>query len=201
MLESRRQQAEGRRQTSRRLASTRQKAVGRRQFLLTVFCLLLSAHCLLPTDVARAEELKVGYVDLAKLFDGYQRTKESDAALGKTGKQKEAELEGRMNDLKKLRQNLELLNDQAREAKVREIEEKQDELQRFRRDAARDLRQQRDGVAKEILKEIDAAVTEYAKANGFSLVLDERSLVYGQAAQDLTDEILKRLNSRSSAIP
>jgi outer membrane protein len=147
----------------------------------------------------QAQELKVGYVDLAEVFDNYQRTKASDAALEKRGKQKEAELEGRMSELKKLRQNLELLSDDSREAKQREIEEKSEELQRFRTSTARDLRRERDKIAKEILGEIQQGIDEYAKANGFSLIVDERLLLYGQSAYDLTDEILKLLNGHVAA--
>lgn len=147
---------------------------------------------------AQAEELKVGFVNLAKVFDGYNRTKASDATLEKKGKQKEAELEGRMNELKKLREGLELLNDDARELKAREIEERAEELQRFRTTTARDLRRDRDKLAKEILKEIQQALEEYAKTNGYALLIDSRSLLYGRSAEDVTDEVLTLLNSRNA---
>ena len=146
--------------------------------------------------LASAQELKIGYVNLAKVFDSYERTRASDAELEKKGKQKEAELEGRMNELKQLRKNLELLNDEARDAKAREIEQKADELQRFRNNAARDLRRERDKVAQGLMGEVLKTVEEYAKANGFSLILDERGLLFGQPAYDVTDEILTLLNSR-----
>ena len=146
-----------------------------------------------------AAEVKLGYVNLAKIFDGYEHTKASDATLEKQGKQKETELEGRMNELKKLRESLELLNDQAREAKAREVDEKTEDLQRFRTRTARDLRGERDKVAKTILKEIQQGVEDYAKANSFSLILDERSLLFGQSAYDVTDEVLKLLNARYTA--
>ena len=165
--------------------------------LITAYCLLPTAYC---TQVGAAE-LKVGYVDLAKVFDGYERTKQSDAVLEKKGKQKEAELEGRMNELKKLRQGLELLNDETREAKSRDIEERSEELQRFRTAAARDLRRERDKAAKDILQEIRVGIEDYAKANSFSLILDERSLLYGDAAYDVTAEVLKLLNSRVTKAP
>lgn len=152
-------------------------------------------------SVVEAAELKLGYVNLGKLFDGYERTKASDATLEQKGKQKEAELEGRMNELNKIRQNLELLNSDAREAKSREVEEKADELQRFRTNTARDLRRERDKVAKEILREIQNGVEEYGKANGFTLILDDRSLVYGQPASNITAEVLKQLNGRLSQQP
>ncbi len=64
--------------------------------------LLVTCNLLLVTSVS-AQELKIGYVNLGKVFDGYDRTKASEAALEQRGKQKEGELEGRMNELKKLR--------------------------------------------------------------------------------------------------
>ena len=146
-----------------------------------------------------ATPLKIAYVNLAKVFDGYKRTQISDAALEQKGKQKEAELEGRMSELKKLRESLELLSDQAREAKARQIDEKTDELQRFRNATARDLRRERDQLARAILQEIQKAIEDYAKANGYALMLDQRSLLYAIQAHDVTDGVLKLLNDRYAA--
>lgn len=145
---------------------------------------------------AEAQEFKVAYVNVGKVFDQYERTTTSQAALERKGEQKESELEGRVNELKKLRESVELLNDQAREAKLREIEERSDELKRFRANSARDLRRERDAVAQEILNEIQTVVAEYAKTNGFSVIFDERSVLYGQPSYDATDEVLGLLNSR-----
>ena len=144
-----------------------------------------------------AQELKLGYVNLGKVFDGYMKTKSSDSVLEKKGKQKEAELEGRLNELKKMRENLELLNPDARDSKAKEIEERSDDLQRFRNNTARDLRRERDKIAKDLLEEIQQTLVEYAKANGFSLIVDSQALLYGQEAYDVTDEVLNLLNSRA----
>lgn len=157
--------------------------------------LLSPVSCL----TVEAQELKIGFVNLAKVFDGYERTKVSEAALEQRGKQKEAELEGRMNELKKLRQNLELLNNDAREAKAREIEEKSEELQRFRNATARDLGRDRDKTARDLLKAIQDGIDNFAKANGFTLILDSRSLLYGLPAIDVTDPVLQTLNSQGKA--
>ena len=168
--------------------------------VFTTFGLLVACGLsLVACPSVQAADLKIGYVNVAKVFDGYERTKASDAGLEKQGKQKEAELEGRMTELKKLRQGLEPLNDEAREAKTKEVEEKADELQRFRASTARDLGRERDKIAKEILKEIQDGVEEYAKANSFALILDQRSLLYAQPAYDVTDGVLKLLNSRYAA--
>ncbi|MBI4343092.1 MAG: OmpH family outer membrane protein [Candidatus Omnitrophica bacterium] len=148
--------------------------------------------------IARAAgEEKIGYVDLGRVFDEYNRTKHSEATLEQRGKQKEAELEGRLTELKKLRESLELMNDEAREVKAREVEEKAESLQQFRNSAARDLRRERDKVAKAILQDIQTGIQEYGKANGFSMIFDARSLLYAEEAHDVTDEILKLLNGRA----
>ena len=171
------------------------------RFIVIATALITGLLSPVPCPVAHAEELKIGYVNLAKIFDGYERTKASEAALEKQGKLKEDELEGRMAELKKLRQNLELLGDEAREAKSREIEEKAEELQRFRNATARDLGRERDRTARDILKAIQDGVGSYAKANGFTLVLDSRSLLYATPAQDVTDGVLKLLNGPAAAKP
>ena len=162
-----------------------------RWIVLGLCGLLVSA-----AGAAAAEEFKVGYVDLGAIFDGYERTKAYDTQLQQQGKQKEAEMEGRMNELKKLRQNLELLNDKAKENSAREIEEKTDALKQFQVKARRDLGRERDQFAQDVLKDMKATIEDYAKANGFTLILDERAILYGQSAHDVTAPILQLLNSR-----
>ena len=163
-------------------------------------CSLLSDVSGLVVEAAE-ESGKIGYIDLARVFDEYNRTKSSEATLEQRGKQKETELDGRLTELKKLRESLELLNDDAREAKAREVEEKAESLQQFRNSTARDLRRERDKVAKTILQDIQAGIQEYGKANGFSMIFDARSLLYAEAAHDVTDEVLKLLNSRGAKPP
>ena len=147
---------------------------------------------------AFADNPKIGYVDMGKLFDGYERTKQSEAVLEKRGQQKEAELTQRLEDLKKMRQGLELLNDQAREVKSRDIEKQADDLRRFGNNTKEDLLKERDTIAKQIIHDIEQLVQAYAKTNGFSLILDERTLLYGQDSYDLTEDVLKQLNQQYS---
>lgn len=145
---------------------------------------------------AEAEQLKMGYVDISRLFDEYERTKRSESLLEQKGKQKEEELERRLGDLKKLREGLELLSDEARDARAREIDKRADELRRLGAYSKRDLVKERDQTAQEILREIRQVVQEYAKANGFALLLDRQALLYGQDVYDVTDKVLQELNAR-----
>ena len=163
------------------------------------FAGFISLFALVCGPAAEAAEMKVGYVVVEKLVGNYGKTKASEEALEKQGKQKEGELQGRITELKKMREGLELLNDQAREGKQREIDQKADELQRFRTNAGRDLARERQRVLGDILKDVRQAVDEYAKANGFSLIMRDDALLYALPAYDVTDGVLKILNSRSGA--
>lgn len=170
--------------------------------LVSLVVAAVAGHLPLATcPSAEAAETKIGYVSIARVFEGYQRTKNSDAVLEKKGQQKEAELEGRVSELKKLRQNLELMADDAKDVKAREIEEKADELQRFRNATARDLGRERDRIAKELLKDIQQVIEQYGAKNGYAMILDDRSLLYGQQVYDITDQILQMLNAPRAAAP
>ena len=145
---------------------------------------------------------RIGSVNVAKLFSEYNRTKAQDVQLQQKGKQKEEELKARVDQLKELQQGLgksELLNDQTRESKARELEHKQDDLQNFRKSASRELGRERDKLARDILTDVYSAIEEYGKTNGFTVILDQRSLTYAQSAVDVTDDVLKLLNSHYSA--
>jgi outer membrane protein len=148
---------------------------------------------------AAAQGPRLGFVNLPKVFDEYQRTKDSEAALEGRGKQRQSQLEGQLNKLKELRAGMEVLTDQAREGKARQLEEEADKFKRLRTQTERELLQTRNQVAKQIFEEIQAVVTEYAKANGFALVLDQRGVLYGEEAHDLTEEVLRILNERYAA--
>ena len=154
---------------------------------------------LAASSVSAAALGKVAFADVAKVFDEYQRTKESDKILEGKSKAKEGEMESKVNELKKLREGLELLSDKAKDERQKQIEEKADELQRFRLAAQNELRRERDNVAREILKEIDEVVQAYAKAQSYDLILNERTLIYATPTLDVTNDILKQLNDRHAA--
>ncbi len=174
-------------------------SVGRMISGLLLVAVLAGPTLLVPPPAMAAEEFKVGYVDIGRVFDEYERTKRSESILERKGQQKEDELEKRLGSLRKLRGGLELLSDSAREKRSQEIDEKADELRRFGKYTKRELLLERDRVAKDILEDIQQAIDDYASANGFSLILDQRLLLYGQAVHDVTGEVLKQLNARDMA--
>lgn len=145
-------------------------------------------------ETASAKEYKMGYVDLAKVFDEYKKTKESEKALEDKGKTKEAERNKMVEELRKLKDEQALLSEKAKGEKQAVIDSKIKVLQDFDRVTRDALVKERNDMLGGILKDIEKVVADYAKANGYDIVLNSRMLLYGGTEYDMTNEILNKLN-------
>jgi outer membrane protein len=146
-----------------------------------------------------ADGLNIGYLDVAKAFDEYKRTKDQDAALEKETKVKQAERDKLVSEITRLRDEMELLSEKGKQDKQAVIDEKVKKLQEFDRVARNDLKKKRDEMVAGILKEIDKAVQDYGSKEGYDMILNDKVIVYKKDALDVTDAILKTLNGQYSS--
>ena len=143
---------------------------------------------------AYADAEKIGYVDLAKVFDDYQKTKEFDKSLETKGAGKQAERDKMVADVKKLRDESELLTGKAKEDKQAGIDEKIKSLQEFDRTTRDALRKERDEMVRGILKEIETVIQTIGKAQGYTYIFNDRVLVFKNTTGDMTAQVIKALN-------
>lgn len=151
-------------------------------FSLTVLC-----------GIARAAE-KLAYVDLSKLFSEYGKTKEYDKNLGEKENVYSSEREKKVNDIKQFQDKMNLLSDKEKEEKKAEFETKIKSLQDFDRQKQTDLRKEQDEKMKELLKDIEEAVKQLAAKEGYTLVFNDRVLVYQDKSLDITGKVMDILN-------
>lgn len=137
---------------------------------------------------------KIGYVDLARVFDEYQKTKQFDKALEAKGASKQSERDKMVAEIKKLRDEAELSSAKAKDDKQVVIDEKIKALQEYDRTTRDGLRRERDGMVKDILKEIETVIQDFGKNQGFSFIFNDRVLVYKSEGDDLTNQVIKVLN-------
>lgn len=167
----------------------------RRGMVLAVMALFVfGIFCGAGQGTAHAKEYKIGYVDLARVFDEYKKTKDSEKTLEEKGKAKEAERKKLVDELKALKDEQALLSEKGKAEKQTVIDNKIKNLQDFDKTARDELMQARNDMLSGILKSIEDVVTDYAKQTGYDLVLNSRMLLYGGEQYDLTSEVLKRLN-------
>lgn len=159
--------------------------------------LLLGAFAfgLIATEVL-AKELKVGYVDMQKIFNEYKKTKEAESDLESKGKVKTEEREKMVEDIRRLKDEIELLSDKNKEKKQNEIDGKIQQLQEFDRKARGELLQEREDVLREITKDIDRVIQNYGKKHDYDIIFnrDKRVLLYDKGDADITESVLRELN-------
>jgi len=179
---------------------------------------VLTISLLAFLSVPALAQTKIGTVDLRKLFDGYWKKKQAEAALLDRKAQLDTDDKSMRDDLKKggeeYQKLMEQANDQALSAdqrdkrkqaaaeKLKQLQDSKAAIDQFERQAQVTLSEQGQRMRENILVEIKAAVTAKAKAAGYSLVIDAAAetanattaVLYSSGENDMTDDVLKKLN-------
>lgn len=158
---------------------------------LTVLALAVSFAF---TGLALAKEMKTAYVDLAKVFDNYQKTKEFDAQLQKEAQAFEGERNGMINKIKDGQSKLALMKESEKQKLNDELDQQKNKLVEYDKQKRTELAQKRDEKVRMILQEIQKLVEDIAKKEGYNLIFNDRVLVYGDQQMNITDQVLKALN-------
>ena len=149
---------------------------------------------LMVVTAAFAKETKIGYVDLSRLFDNYQKTKEFDKQLQGQGEAFTKERDGMIAKIRDAQGKLALLKEDEKNKLSDSIEKQKTDLIEYDKQKRTDLAKQRDEKVRGILLEIEKIVSEMAKKEGYDYILNDRVLVYGDQTQNITDKVLKILN-------
>ncbi|MDD5281204.1 MAG: OmpH family outer membrane protein [Candidatus Omnitrophica bacterium] len=150
----------------------------------------------LLTGSAQAAD-KFGYIDLSRTFSEYNKTKGYDKVLSDKEKAYTDERDKKVAELKALQDKFNLLNDKEREAKKGELETKMKAFQDSDRKMQEDLRKEQDVKMKEILKDIEDAVKKYSEKEGYTMIFNDRVLVYQNKSLEITNKIIEALNKAS----
>lgn len=132
--------------------------------------------------------------------------KEAYARLKKLSDQKKDELDRAEKDARDLVQKL---NDQGqsmpedkRDALSKQADDKQKQWKRMQEDAQRDLQDAERKEMAALENRIGPIVKDYFRERRFAVVLDARAgIVYADEAVDVTDEVLKRINTTVALPP
>jgi len=144
-------------------------------FLFFCLCFLMG----LGLRPARADlVVKIGYVDLERIFRGYEKTRELEAKL-------KLENDADQQMLSERRQEIE-----------KEIEKLKEELKMQESILSESAREEKQAEIQRKTEELPLIIKSIAEKEGYRFVFDVRSLFYATPEKefDLTDKVLARLN-------
>ncbi len=167
---------------------------------------------------ASAQQLKIGTVDMKKVFENYYKTKDAESRINEARNSAKKELEDRMDIYKKSEDEVRKLNDEIqkpelskeakeskskqRDDKIAELKTMQREIQDFQTNREKQLQEQSVRMRGGIVDEINKVVTDHVKSDQYDLVFDSSGpslngvpiLLYGKPSYDFTPDVISVLN-------
>jgi len=175
---------------------------------------LLTVVLLVATVVSASAQTKTATVDMKKLFNGYYKTKLTQASLESRKTELRKEIKDMADGLDKAQADYKDLLAQASDPaisaderdkrkqatadKAKEINNSKAAIDQFQRQAEAQLADQSQRMSTDIVGEIQKAVAGKAKAGGYSLVLNNASteiVVFAGTDTDITADVLGQLNA------
>lgn len=144
---------------------------------------------------------RVGYVDLLKVAEKSSMGKTAKASFEARADKLKRQIDAKQKNLEKQKAALEAklptYTPQQRAAKIKEYEKKVDELRTLLQKAEKEMKPLQEGLLKDVYGKIEKAAAEYGAANGFSVIVEKKELLYlGKDidAQDVTEALIKKLD-------
>ena len=164
--------------------------------------LLVIVGLLLIKGVGRAEDTKIGVVDVTKIFSGYTKVTESQVEFDKFREEHQANVQTKVEsankEIKSLQDKLDkgskVMKPAETEKLAAEIEKKKQGVFSLQQETYQKLQTKNLELVEERIEEIKMAITKLAKEKGYTLVINKEAVLYFQEAADLSDQILAVLN-------
>jgi outer membrane protein len=152
---------------------------------------------------ARAQELKIGYIDSERIFAEYTATKDAQDQFDRDVEAWRKQAEQSEKDLQEMRDDLEsqrlLLSEKALQEKEMAVQAKASEYERFIQSIwgpTGKIAERNAELTKPIVEKIRKVLDKLGAEQGYSIIFDaaDGNIVYGEQALDLTDQVLAELN-------
>jgi len=169
-------------------------------------------------STASAQTLKIGTVDMKKVFENYYKTKDAEARINEARAAAKKELDDRMDVYNKGVAEVRKLNEEidkpelskenkeqrskSRDEKVAELKTMEREINDFRSTREKQLQEQSVRMRGGIVEEINKVVGDKVKAENFQVVFDKSGpslngvpvILFAKDEFDFTPEVITALN-------
>lgn len=147
---------------------------------------------------AMAQELKIGYVSTERIFREAAPAKAATSKLEQEFLKRDKDLQDLAAKLKQAAEKLDkdgpVLSESERTKRQRELAEMDKDFQRRQREFREDLNQRRNEELAVVLEKANKVIKQLAESEKYDIVFQEA--VYFSPRVDITDKVLKALNSK-----
>jgi outer membrane protein len=150
---------------------------------------------------AKNSELKIGFVDTAKLMEESLEAKDLNAKYEEIVKTKGASLKAEkskfQNEVLQAEKSAQQMGPQWVQAKMREFQEKEQRLAANEQRITMEIQQQSGKEMDSLVKKIKDYIKDYAKSNKYDYILgtgEVSTVLFGKEETDLTEIIIKNIN-------
>ena len=169
--------------------------------------LLVIIGLLLVKGVGRAEDVKVGIVDVNKIFSSYTKVAENQAEFNKFREERQADVQKKADaadkEIKVLQDKLDkqgkVMKKEESDKITADIEKKKQDVLNLQREVYQELQTKNRELVEARVKEIESAIAKLAKEKGYTLVINKEAVLYFPEAADLSDQIIVVLNKPAAA--
>lgn len=163
-------------------------------------------------------QVKIGTVDMNKIFSAYYKTKDAEARINEARNSAKQELDERMDTYKKNLDEINKLNDsinkpalsketvdsmtKERDDKIQETKNLEREITEFRETREKQLQEQAVRMRNGIVAEITKLVLDKVRSENYDIVMDRSGLslngvpilIFAKDGLDFSDDIITELN-------
>ena len=139
---------------------------------------------------------KIGVINITKVFDNYKKKRVLEEDLRAIREQKSRVLREKENEIKRLADEIRMLElgSEARKKRETEFEKKQVELRSFTEVSAGNLTTQKRDVTEKLYSDIADAVSEYGRKHGFDLIIKWEDV---EMRSETMEELLYKINQKT----
>ncbi len=165
--------------------------------------IIMLAAVLLAAPAVRAEEFKLGIVDLQRALNECDAGKKAKEDFKTQVDKLQAELAKQKGEIEKIKDDVEkkgmVLKDDERKNIERDYQKKLRDFQRTYKDSQAELQQRDNELTSEILRQLQEVIAEYGAKQNYTLVLEASNtgaVLYGSRAVDITDPVIQEYNTK-----
>jgi outer membrane protein len=170
--------------------------------LVSLLAAILVSLLAATPAAAHADNLKLGYVDVAKVLSTSKAGKGAKEQLEKQVKERQAKVDAEKSALEKMKADYEKntmdLTERQKQAKQKEFQEKNERYQKAVAEARKEVGEKDADLTRKVVEQMRGVIASVGKAEDFVLVVEKTatSVLYSRDGLDLTDRVIRQMDGQ-----